>query len=154
MWRTISNAIREHSGFALRAAREAIQSTSTTGLRWLRASTTAGLSQSHPSVRRLLPQENEYSFQGGWRDVDKHAIGDGFRAGVTKDDSPKRAPEPFIFGGFKVAHAISMHQNDDRPFCMPKRLARSRASEAKRNGINGGDPLAGSRPFMPNSFYP
>jgi hypothetical protein len=28
------------------------------------------------------------------------------------------------------------------------------ATEGRRNGINGGAPLAGSRPFMPDSLHP
>ena len=34
--------------------------------------------------RRRCHRKAEPGFQGGWRHLDKHAIGDGLRAGVTK----------------------------------------------------------------------
>src|SRR4029434_8514707 len=62
-------------------------------------------------------RETKTGFQGGWRHVDKHAIGDGLRAGVTKDDLSEKA---------LGATAAVLHAGG---------LARSRASvsEAKRN---------------------
>jgi hypothetical protein len=36
-------------------------------------------------------REAESSFQGGWCHIDKHAIGNGLCAGVTKDDLSEKA---------------------------------------------------------------
>jgi hypothetical protein len=60
-------------------------------------------------------REAEPSFQGGRGKVDKDAISDGLRAGVTKDDSPKRL-------------------SDDRRFaCRRAGAVKGEQSEAKRN---------------------
>jgi hypothetical protein len=68
-------------------------------------------------------REPETRLRGGWCHVDKGAIGDGLRAGVAEDDLSEEA-----LGAF----------------CVPKGLARSRASvsEAKRNKC-WKDPLCG-----------
>jgi hypothetical protein len=65
-------------------------------------------------------REAESSFQVGWGHVDKHAIGDGLRAGVAKDDLSEKALGALCFGGFKVAHAILNSAKRRQAFCVPK----------------------------------
>ena len=47
-------------------------------------------------------REAETGFQGGWRHVDKHAIGDGLCAGVTKDDLSEKAPGVSVLVDLKL----------------------------------------------------
>ena len=99
-------------------------------------------------------REAETGLQSGWSNVNKHAIGDGLRAGVAEDDLSEKALGAVCFAGLEVVYAIFNLAKRQQAFCVPKGLARSRATEGRRNGINGGDPLAGSRRFMPDSLYP
>ena len=41
--------------------------------------------------------------RAGWRNVDKHAIGNSLRAGVTKHDLFEKALGAVCFGGFKCS---------------------------------------------------
>src|SRR5258705_7927216 len=81
-------------------------------------------------------RETESSFQGGWCHVDKHAIGDGLCAGVTKDDLSEKAPGALCFGGFKVAHAILNSAKRRQAFCVPEGWRGQGRARARRNGIN------------------
>jgi hypothetical protein len=67
------------------------------------------------------------------------------RAGVAEDDLPEKALGAGCFDGFKVAHAILNSAKRRQAFCVPKGLARSRATGGRRNGIYGGDPLCGEQ---------
>jgi len=79
-------------------------------------------------------REAKTGFQGGWRHVDKHAIGDGLGAGVTKDDLSEKALGALCFGGFKVAHAILNSAKRRQAFCVPegwRRPGRPEGSETE-----------------------
>src|SRR6267142_4722664 len=51
--------------------------------------------------------------------------------------SPKRLSEPSVLLDWKSLMQFSIQQNERQAFCVPKGLARSRATEGRRNGING-----------------
>jgi hypothetical protein len=96
-------ATDEHPGFALRAAREAIQNTShnlpsmsSCKYCW-RDRLSAAI-----SGRRATGKRKPAS-RAGWRNVDKHTIGDSLRAGVTKHDLSEKALGAVCFGGFKCS---------------------------------------------------
>jgi hypothetical protein len=125
----------------------------TTGLQCPRGGIAAGFHCRHEGGCRGH-REAESSFQGGWGHVDKHAIGDGLCAGVTKDDLSEKAPGVLCFGGFKVAHAILNSAKRRQAFCVPEGWRGQGRALARRNGINREAPLAGSRRFMPDSLYP
>src|SRR6476620_6646309 len=80
-------------------------------------------------------REPETRLRGGWCHVDKGAVGAGLRAGVAEDDLPEKALGAVYFDGFKVAHAILNSAKRRQAFCVPKGLARSRATGGRRNGI-------------------
>jgi hypothetical protein len=83
-------------------------------------------------------RETKSSFQGGWRDVDKHAIGDSLRAGVTEDDLSEKALGAVCFDGLEVAHAILIQQNDNRRFaCRRVGAVKGERNEAKLNKWRG-----------------
>jgi hypothetical protein len=66
--------------------------------------------------------------------VDKHTIGDGLGAGVTKDDLSEKALGALCFGGFKVAHAILNSAKRRQAFCVPegwRRPGRPEGSETE-----------------------
>ena len=61
--------------------------------------------------------EAETGFQGGWRHVDKHTIGDGLgRAGVTKDELSERS----VLVDLKLLMAILNPAKRRQAFCVPK----------------------------------
>jgi hypothetical protein len=77
-----------------------------------------------PGKDRAQSMVAETRLRGGRCHVDQGAVGDRLRAGVAEDDLPEKA-----LGAF----------------CVPKGLARSRATGGRRNGIYGGDPLCGEQ---------
>jgi hypothetical protein len=58
------------------------------------------------------------------------------RAGVAEDDLSEKALGTVCFVGLEVAHAIFNPAKRRQAFCVPKGLARSGATEGRRNVIN------------------
>ena len=138
MWRITSKAIREHPVFALRVPREAIQSTSHRRPSMSSWEYCCGI-VSTAALRAPVAATGK-GFQGGWRHVKEHAIGDGLRAGVTKDDLSEEALGAVCFGGFKGCSCNFKSSKTTTGVLRAEGTARSRATEGRRNGINRGDP--------------
>jgi hypothetical protein len=150
-----SKAIREHPGFALRAASEAIQRRSHNLPSMSSCEYCCGI-VSTAAMRAAVTATGKRNpaLQGGGRHVHKYTICDGLRAGVAEDDLSEKALGAVRFDGLEVTHAIFNPSKTTTGVCVPEGQRGQGRAKAMRNGINRGDPLAGSRRFMPDSLYP